>query len=1106
MPRITSQCKENIINNSDIEKVIRDYGYVLKKQGNNLVTCCPFHGERTPSFNINPERNTYYCYGCKRHGDAVQFVMEKEGISFPEALVLLAKRYNVELRYESSEETKEQREESKRREELRNVVNYLQQFFIQSLDKYKDAQEYAFGRWGEKFCKEYGIGYAPRKSAELFEFMRKHGIDEQDLLELGYIKENEGSRFAFLRERITFPIRDRWKRIIGFTARDIAKEPSPAKYMNSKDSIIFHKKDIVFGLSEAIKSAKLKNRFILVEGGPDVLKLHSLEIYEAVAALGTAWNKEKFDQLAKVANTICFIPDTDVVKPESNDEFPPGFKSVMEAGKLALDLGFDVYVKEIPSEDGKKQDADSYIDSMAKFRELEEEHFILWYARKLFKDKKLSPSEEKSRVKLISDLVASSDDSYYKNRAQLGLPEIFGRKKSWKDSIEEASIRRRAAAQEADSKNYTEEEKMRRMAGIIIKNGQFYSVGKKDEMDRISNFTMKPIFHIKSNDNATRIYRITNSFGDEDAIELTQEEMVSLPKFKKRIENLGRFIWLGKAEQLDQMKEYLYSITKTCEQINQMGYNQEHDFYAFGNGIFTGDRFVPVDDLGLVSIEGKNYYLPAFSDMHRNNKQFFSFELDFIHKPETSITLHDYVSKLVQVFGDNAKIGFAYLIASVFRDIVYAVKDCFPILNLFGPPNSGKTALGTALMALFHPVNEPSKLANTTIPSMNMMLSRVSNAVEILDEYKNELDLRKMEILKGVWGGKGQTKMNIEIKKIEDTALTAALILCGQEMPTKDPALFTRVVYLPFSRTEFSLDEKRNFKELKEMTHKRNSHLLIELLKLREQFKEHFNEVYGATLSEVMARLDGYTMKDRILDNWIVPLAAFRTVETLIDVPVSYKDLFDITIKRMKAQNEMVRKKSELADFWKLFSSLYMNGRIIDKAHFRIKAEKSFKPAKGKQVNFDYPRMILYINFASVEQVIASRSGLGGTASRIDMPTLQPYLEMSNHYIGRKQMRMAKLNPLGNLESVSDGTTSANLESIVYVMAFDYKMLKDEFEISLETLKEGYDIEEDQVIEDKNIQVPLQSGTLISELLDEMEKETKENDNSFASSEEELPY
>lgn len=1056
------------------------------------MTCCPFHRERTPSFNINPERNTYYCYGCKRHGDAVQFVMEKEGISFPEALVLLAKRYNVELRYESSEETKEQREESKRREELLNVVSYIQQFFIQSLDKYKDAQEYAFGRWGEKFCREYGIGYAPRKSTELFEFMRKHGIDEQDLLELGYIKENEGSRFAVLRERVTFPIRDRWKRIIGFTARDIAKEPSPAKYMNSKDSIIFHKKGIVFGLSEAMKSAKRKNRFILVEGGPDVLKLHSLEIYEAVAALGTAWSKEKFDQLAKVANTICFIPDSDEIMPGSDDEFPPGFKAVMEAGKLALDLGFDVYVKEIPSEDGKKQDADSYIDSVDKFMELEEEHFILWYARKLFKDKKLSPSEEKSRVKLISDLVAAADDSYYKNRAQLGLPDIFGRKKSWKDSIDEASIRRRAAAQEADSKNYTEEEKMRRLAGIIIKNGQFYSVGKKDEMDRISNFTMKPIFHIKSNDNATRIYRITNAFGDEDAIELTQEEMVSLPKFKKRIENLGRFIWLGKAEQLDQMKEYLYSITKTCEQINHMGYNREYDFYVFGNGIFTGDRFVPVDDLGLVSIEGKNFYLPAFSDMHRNNKQYFSFELDFIHKPESNITLHDYVAKLIEVFGENAKVGFAYLVASVFRDIVYSVKDCFPILNLFGPPDTGKTALGSSLMAIFHPVKEPPKIANTTVPSMNMMLSRVSNACEILDEYKNDIDLRRIEILKGAWGGKGQTKMNIEVKKIEDTDFTASLIICGQEMPTKDPALFQRAIYLPFTRTEHTIEEKRRYNELKEMIHKRNSHLLIELLKLREPFKNHYMEMYNATMSDIMSRLEGVPVKDRILDNWVMPLAAFRTIETLIDVPITYKELYDQILKGLIHQNNLVKSKSELADFWKLFSSFYMNGRIIDKAHFRIKAEKCFKPAKGKQVNFDYPRMILYINFASVEQVIAARSGLGGTASRIDMPTLQPYLEMSNHYIGRKQMRMAKLNPLGNLESVSDGTTSANLESIVYVMAFDYQMLKDEFEISLETLREGWGYEEDETF-GLTTHSEEESGPIsVSDIIREMEQEKED--------------
>lgn len=1103
MPRITRQCKERILDAADIQSVVGDFIH-LKRQGNNLVACCPFHGEKTPSFHVNAARNRYHCFGCGRDGDATQFLMEKEGMSFNQALEWLAKRFNVEIRYENSEETKEQREESKRREELLNVVTYIQRFFVENFNRNEDAKKYAYGRWGEEFCKEYGIGYAPRGNADFFEFIRRHGIEEKDLTELGYIGYNSenGQRYAFFRERITIPIRNRGGRIVGFTARYIGNNADIAKYLNSRESSLFHKNEIIFGLPDAIKVARVKNRFYLVEGGPDVLKLQSLGIHEAVGALGTAWNANHFRELTKIASQVCFIPDSD--PPKGEDKYGAGFKAVMRAGKIALDLGMDVTVKELPTEPGEKADPDSYINSKEKLLEIEEQNFVMWYARKLFKNqdgtkRAMTLADEREAVKKIASLVASIDDGYIKDSVRSALPDVFGRPTQWKEAIKEASRKRKAEAEEADIKNFDEDERRRREAGIVIKNGAYHVAGKED-LKRICNFTMRPIFHIKSNDNATRIYRIKNSFGDEDAIELTQEEMVSLPKFKKRIENLGRFIWLAKAEELDKMKEYLYSITKTCEQIHQMGYNQEHDFYAFGNGIFTGERFIPVDDLGLVSLEGKNYYLPAFSEMHRHNKQFFSFELDFIHKPETSITLHDFVSKLVQVFGDNAKIGFAFLVAAVFRDIVYAVKDCFPILNLFGPPNSGKTALGTALMALFHPVTEPSKLANTTIPSMNMMLSRISNAVEILDEYKNELDLRKMEILKGVWGGKGQTKMNIEIKKIEDTSLTAALILCGQEMPTKDPALFTRVVYLPFSRSEFSLEEKRNYNELKEMTHKRNSHLLIELLKLREQFKQHFHEVYATTLSEVMARLDGYTMKDRIMDNWIVPLAAFRTVETLIDVPINYKDLFDITLRRMKAQNEMVRKKSELADFWKLFSSLHMNGRIIDKAHFRIKAEKYFKPAKGKQVNFDVPRMILYVNYPSVEQVIANRAGLGGTASRIDLPTLQPYLEMSNHYIGRKQMRMAKLNYLGNVESISMGETSATLETIVYVMAFDYQMLKDEFEISLETLKEGYDIDTEPAFEAEPhlFSDPEKPGPIrVTDIMNEMDSEKKNKDEDY---------
>lgn len=1069
--RITESCKQRILDSAEVQGVLSDFIH-LQQRGAGFWACCPFHRERTPSFYVNPARNSWHCFSCHKHGDAVSFLREHQGMSFQEALEYIARKYSIEVRYDSYEPTDKEKEDAKRRESARAAIDAVQEFFVSSLQgnspEAQKAREYAYGRWGEEFCKEFGIGYAPRGSAALMEWCRRKGVPMEALQDAGCVKTDDKSKecYAFFRERITIPVVDRNRRLVAFTARYFGDNKDIAKYINSGETILFKKSRVVFGLGYAVKMARSMGQFLLVEGGPDVVKLHSLGLTHTVAPLSKNWCEEQFQMLKRVCGAVCFIPDSD--PPKHDEEFGAGFQGVFRSGELALQAGLEVTVREIPAENGK-QDPDSFMDRKEKLADLEEENFILWYARKLFGREGLTPGKRKEAVKTIARLTALLDDKYDRESVLSALPDIYGKGKLWKDELKQAQTQRRKDAEQSAGDPSDMAESMRRRFGIIEQNGKYYVSGKEDQMIRISNFTLTPVFHIKSHDNAIRIYRIVNEFGDEDAIELTQEEMVSLPRFKKRVENLGRFMWLGKAEHLDQMKEYLYSITKTCELVTLMGWNAENRFYAFGNGLFIGDRWIEADELGLVAYGGKTFYLPAFSEMHRNNKSFFSFEREFIHKPDSAISLHDYVAKLVEVFGDNAKVGFAFMLASLFRDVIYPIKDCFPILNLFGPPDSGKTSLGAALMALFHPVKEPPKLANTTIPSMNMMLSRVSNAVEILDEYKNEIDFRKLDIVKGVWGGKGQMKMNGETRKVEDTFFTCSLMLCGQEMPTKDPALFTRVIHLSYSRTEHSLEEKRRFKELKELSHRHNSHLTIELLQLRDAFEKRYAEVYSSCSEELMERLGSESIKDRIFDNWLVPLAAFRTAEALIDVPFSYRDLFEITLKGMKMQNEMVKKKSELADFWKLFASLYMNGRIIEGAHFRIVAERRFIPSgKGKRYDFDGLRPILYVYYDGVEQVLASRSGLNAAASKIDFPTLQPFLEMSTQYLGRKQVRLMKLNGMGTPEYTVEAQQKMTYNTRLTTLAFDYEAVKAEFDISLESFKMSEAEALDEEIEAQN--------------------------------------
>lgn len=1060
MPRINEQCRQRILDAADVHDVIGEF-VQLKRRGTGYEACCPFHNERTPSFKVNVSRNIWKCFSCGKGGDAVAFLMEHQGMTYPQALEWIARKFNIELRYDAHEMTDEQKNRERHRESLFAAINAMQEFFVEqfnaSTPEAAAARAYAYGRWGEDFCREYGIGYAPKGSMPFMEAMKSRCVEETFLVEMGYVAVNEESKskYAQFRDRLMIPIRDRMGRVCAYTARRMNDNSDIAKYINSCNSAVFTKENCVFGLRDAVRNARLAKQFLLVEGGPDVLKLHSLGITNTVAALGTAWTESHFQQLKGIAQSVCFIPDSD---PAKDGEFGAGFKAVFRAGEIALSLGMEVWVKEIPS-DGEKADPDSFISSREVLAGLEEQNFVLWYARKLF-GRNLPPSAQRESVQTVSRLVALIDDKITHDSILSALPDIHGKSKLWKDAVKEAGMRRKKAAEEAASTDLSFEEKTMRRFGIIAQKGKYYVAGKDEQLLRISNFTLTPIFHIKSQDNAIRIFRIVNEFGDEDAIELRQEELVSLPRFMKRIENLGRFMWLGKGEHLNQLKEYLYAITRTCEQVTMLGWNPENEFFAFGNGIFTGDSWIEVDELGLVNYANKTFYLPAFSDMHRHNQAAFRFERDFIHRPDSAISMNEFLNKIIAVFGDNAKVGFAFVIAALFRDIIYPIKDSFPILNLFGPPNSGKTALATSLMSLLHPVSEPPKLFNTTIPSINMMLSRAVNTVEVLDEYKNDLDDRKIELLKGIWGGKGQVKMDIETKKIVDTDISCSVIICGQEQPTKDSALFTRVIYLTYMRSEFSQEERTRFRELKELTHRRNSHITLELLRLRPHFEKRFHENYGACCDEITDKLAGVSVKDRIFDNWLIPLAAFRTVETLIDVPFSYRDLFDITLRGMKCQDAMVKKKSEIADFWKLFAALYKNGKLIDGSHFRIRNCRRFKPlGKGaREMDFGVQKLVLYVDYDAVVQVLSSKSGIGAMGAKVDLNTLESYLTMSAQYIGKQQVRLVDLNTQGMPNVAYESSASGAQQKVTMgirrtAMCFDYAHMQSEFDISLESIK-----------------------------------------------------
>ena len=570
---------------------------------------------------------------------------------------------------------------------------------------------------------------------------------------------------------------------------------------------------------------------------------------------------------------------------------------------------------------------------------------------------------------------------------------------------------------------------------------------------------MAPLYHIKDQVAAVRLFRLTNEDGIKEEIEMKQEELVSITKFRQRVESVGNFIWNAADKQLQRLKQYLYSFTDTAVEIKQLGW-QRQGFFAFGNGIFTTE-WHEVDDLGIVRLgdELGNFYLPAFSSIYKDDTQFFQFERQFIHLPTNSIPLYDYAKKLVSVFGDNAKVGLCFLLATLYRDIVVSYTRSFPILNLFGPKGSGKSELGHSLMAFFIRDNVPPNISNSTLPALADAVAQCSNALVHLDEFRNNLDEQKREFLKGLWDGTGRNRMNMDRdKKREVTKVSCGVIVSGQEMATADIALFSRFIFLSYSKSQFSQEAKRRFADLTECRKLGCSHLVLELLRHRALFEADFRTCYDESFRQLVDALENSNVEDRIIRNWVIPLAAFNTLKDVVKLPFTYNEMLEISVQGALRQNSENALNNEVSNFWNIVSFLKQDGRIWLGCDYRIENEVKLQ-CRGQKyaTEFPNPKRILYLRHNRIFQLYKMH-GRQVNETLISPNSLLYYLENSEAYLGRKQSVRFK-NIINGVEQMREtelpnGQKVYKKVSVVdQALVFDYDMLTETFDLSIDELE-----------------------------------------------------
>ncbi len=304
----------------------------LRKQGTAHVGLCPFHAERSPSFQVIPGRNFYHCFGCGKHGDAFTWLMEREGMTFPEALEQLARSAGIDLPQRRERPAAEVDLETR----MRSALDAAQAWYEVQLTQHEAARTYLRDRgYQGAFVAEAGFGMAPDGWEGLVSHLRRLDFSGELLEQAGLASRSErGTQIDFLRNRLTIPIHDARGRLVAFGGR-ILGEGQP-KYLNTRDTPLFHKGGTLFGLHRA--KGAMKDGALVVEGYFDVLQLHQAGVSQAVAPLGTALTEEHLRALGRFTRRVVLCFDGDAA----------GRRAMEKSLRLALPLGFEVRLLELP--------------------------------------------------------------------------------------------------------------------------------------------------------------------------------------------------------------------------------------------------------------------------------------------------------------------------------------------------------------------------------------------------------------------------------------------------------------------------------------------------------------------------------------------------------------------------------------------------------------------------------------------------------------------------------------------------------------------------------------------------------------------------------------
>lgn len=930
-----------------IGRVYTDASYKIRNNG-TAEGCSPFKNERTPSFKVSNVKNIWKDFGSGKGGTSIiDFIQAYKGVDFLEAVKIACETLNIPIEYEK--ETDEQKEKRTQKQSLTQILKKTAEIYRQnfvSLPPESEAKKYMLSRnFSDEIVDNFGIGYA---LAGLYEAFKEQAI-VSDGEALGLLrKNNQGNYYDFFKGRIIFPIADKYGHCVGFGGRILTNDKKQPKYINSAESDLFDKSNLLYGFHLARNTIANTGEVYLVEGYTDVMRMHQIGFANTIATLGTALTPQHLAQLKKLCRKVIIFRDSDSAGRTAAER---DLQLILQAGLFAELVVFPSEDKEDPDSIGQRPNAVELIkysrnDAILHLIGEAYRAALDRYTEKHGERKKplLLPEDKKNLTELAGKLVGCIPDDTTREAYIEQLKELFkikvaphppkGEKpekqylKYTDNNLQIAPLRGNGGSNDGSLDNYLfpdEVEDPYLYKNEIIEYGLFQhqnriytSAGKegKEYFMSISNFSIEIVQHMQDEKFPMKLIRICNIYGSEKIFDILSDKINSLPSFKNVVTSFGNYYFSGTPSQHERLLRYLFDRMGTGRKISILGWQTE-GFWAWNNKIVVpqGEDIV-LDKTGLFNYQKTCYYIPSANANYENNAFMYGAQKRF-KSTDTSLAPPEYFRQMYKVHRSHAITAILFGIGAFYQDIIVSGTGFYPLLFLYGPASTGKDNLCEAVQSLMGIPQTAIQLEGgaSTIKAQIREFSQFSNGISQLSEYKRgnpQID----GVLKGLWDRRGYKRGTIESPvATEEVPILSATILTGNDCPDAE-ALITRLLWEEMKQQEFDDEAKKQYNVLKDMCKKGISGMADFFIHKRDFFADKFLETYREAKRNFTKGELFKNVPSRITDNLSVLRAVFNIFKNDWIFPFTEEEMLAHFEIMVDSQRKKIETDSAANRFW----------------------------------------------------------------------------------------------------------------------------------------------------------------------------------------------